>query len=131
MLSLAMLLSCWREYNNVDYLLHFLTFSAGKNVDYLLHFFPFLNRIVHIFNHIGYDQGTYAATHLDLGPLKVTRGFTASPAAEWLPAPRCLIRKNRGREYTEKLHNVLSSSASGRENESTLKKWTIYREYTH
>ena len=28
----------WPERDNVDYLLHFLTFSAENNVDYLLHF---------------------------------------------------------------------------------------------
>ena len=28
----------WPERDNVDYVLHFLTFSAENNVDYLLHF---------------------------------------------------------------------------------------------
>ena len=34
----------WPERDNVDYVLHFLTFSAENNVDYLLHFFTYNGR---------------------------------------------------------------------------------------
>ena len=57
----------WPERDNVDYLLHFLTFSAENNVDYLLHFLTFFNHIVHIFNHIGSETVDIQAVSVGFG----------------------------------------------------------------